>query len=254
MGHVGCFGGKSISPTRKPGVKMNSGELFWIGVGAVLSIAILSYLIGDNFLFRIASHIFVGLTAGYLVVLLIYEIIWPLLIQPILIGNGYGRLWMGIPFMLIVLLILSQFPRFKGFSSYPLAFITGVGAAVVIGGALLGTLLPQSFAVVDIFDPSGWDSGSNMLWLTIAEAVIMLLGVIGTLSYFHFGRKRNLLNERSLSERPLVFEAWGKVGQVFIGIALGSVFVGVFSTTLTALIDRILAITEFIETLLAGGL
>ncbi len=232
---------------------MNLGELFWIGVGAILSITILSYLIGDNFLFRITSHIFVGLTAGYVVIILVNEIIWPLLIQPMILGNWYGRLWMAIPLVLIVLLVLSQFRRFKGFGSLPLAFITGVGAAIVIGGTVLGTLLPQSGAILDLFDPAIWDARSNLVWLTIAEAVLMLLGVIGALAYFHFGKKRNATSTTDASARPLIFEAWGKVGQVFIGITLGAIFAGVFSTTLTALIDRILVITQFICTLLAGG-
>jgi len=168
-------------------------------------------------------------------------------------GNWYSRLWMAIPLVLIVLLILSQFRRFKSFGSLPLAFLTGVGAAIVIGGTVLGTLLPQSGAIVDLFDPALWDPGSNLVWLTIAEAVLMLLGVIGTLAYFHFGRKQNAMSAKDYSERPLVLEAWGKVGQVFIGITLGAIFVGVFSTTLTALIDRILVISQFIQTLLAGG-
>lgn len=232
---------------------MNPGDLLWVGIGALLSIMILSYLIEDNFLFRIASHIFLGISGGYLVILLTKEIIWPLLLQPVVVGNWTNRLWMVIPLSLILLLVLGQFPRIKGFARLPLAFLTGVGAAILIGGTVLGTLLPQSMAIIDLFDASRWQSGSTVPGLAIAEAVVMLLGVVGTLSYFHFGRKQKVRRADDRAERPFLLEAWGKVGQVFIGITLGAIFAGVFSTALTALIDRILAIIQFVKMLLGGG-
>jgi len=232
---------------------MNPGDLLWVGVGAILSIMILSYLIDDNFLFRIASHIFLGISAGYLVILLTKDIVWPLLLQPFVIGNWTNRLWMIIPLAMILLLVLGQFPRFKGFSRLPLAFLTGVGAAIIIGGTVLGTLLPQSMAIIDLFDISRWQSGSTVPGLAIAEAIVMLLGVVGTLSYFHFGRKQKVIRAEDRAERPFVLESWGKVGQVFIGITLGAIFTGVFSTALTALIDRILAITQFVKMLFGGS-
>lgn len=232
---------------------MNPGDLLWVGVGAILSIMILSYLIEDNFLFRIASHIFLGVSAGYLVIVLAKDIIWPLLLQPVVFGSWMNRLWMLIPIGLILLLVLGQFSRFKGFARLPLAFITGVGAAIVIGGTVLGTLIPQSLAIVDLFDASRWQSGSMLPGFAIAEAVVMLLGVVGTLSYFHFGRKLRVRRDDDKVERPFLLEAWGKVGQVFIGVTLGAIFAGVFSTALTALIDRTLAITQFVKMLLGGS-
>jgi len=232
---------------------MNPGDLLWVGVGAVLSVMILSYLIEDNFLFRIASHIFLGVSAGYLVILLAKDIIWPLFLQPVVFGNWTNRLWMLIPFVLVLLLVLGQFPRFTGYARFPLAFLTGVGAAILIGGTVLGTLLPQSMAIIDLFDASRWQAGTTVPGLAIAEAVVMLLGVVGTLSYFHFGRKLRVRREDDRSERPFLLEAWGKVGQVFIGITLGAIFAGVFSSALTALIDRILDITQFVKMLLGGG-
>ena len=232
---------------------MNLSELVWVGVGAVLSVMILSYLIGDNFLFRIASHIFLGVSAGYLALILSKDIIWPLLLQPIVVGNWTNRLWMLFPFTLAMLLLLGQFPRFSGYAKVPLAFLTGVGAAILIGGTVLGTLLPQSTAVVDLFDPSRWQGGSTVSGFAIAEAVVMLFGVVGVLSYFHFGRKLRVRREEEMAERPIILEALGKVGQVLIGITLGAIFAGVFSTALTALIDRILAICQFIEMLVGGG-
>lgn len=225
---------------------MNITEIIWGIVGVLLTVMVLSYLIGDNLLFRFAAHIFIGLTAGYLVVLIINQILVPLLITPMIAGSGLERLWLAIPIVLIILLLLGQFPRFGGVSGLPLAFLSGLAAAIAIGGAVFGTLIPQSLAVVEVFDPAQWYADPSRTWLRILEAVVMLAGVAGTLSYFHFGRKRNLENEAESTQRPRFFESFGKIGQVFIGITLGAVFAGLFSTALFALIDRIIFINEMI--------
>ena len=80
----------------------------------------------------------------------------------------------------------------------------------------------------------------------------MLIGIIGTLSYFHFGRKRNLQSEQQDAQRPTILEVLSHVGKVFIGITLGSVFAGVFSSALLALIDRIDFVGQFINSLFGG--
>jgi len=46
---------------------------------------------------------------------------------------------------------------------------------------------------------------------------------------------------------------WASISEVFIGLALGTVFAGVFSSALLALIDRLLFIGEFIAQLKGGS-
>lgn len=232
---------------------MNPSEWVWGVVGLLLTVMILSYLIGDNFLFRIAAHLFVGLTAGFIFVLIINQILWPYLINPLAVGSWTDRLWLILPLVLILLLLLSQIPRFKGLGSIPLAYLGGLTAAVAIGGAVFGTLIPQSWAVIDAFDPSRWYLEPGQAWFRIVDAVVMLIGTFSTLSYFHFGRKHHPKNDQKTGQRPFVFEALSKAGQVFIGITLGAVFAGVFSSALLALIDRIIFINQFITGLMGGG-
>ena len=52
-------------------------ELFWIVVSFLLTVMILSYILGDNVFFRFAAHLFIGITAGYVFLLIIYEILMP---------------------------------------------------------------------------------------------------------------------------------------------------------------------------------
>jgi len=232
---------------------VNLTDIIWGGVGFLLTIMILSYLIGDNFFFRLAAHLFIGLTTGYLSVLLINHILIPYLIDPLTDGGWTGWLWMGIPLLLIILLLLSQIPKLSGLGRFPLAFLAGLSAAVAIGRAVFGTLIPQTQTVIEGFDQTIWFEQSEETWVRIMEGIIMLMGAVCTLSFFHFGRKWQLDKKAQEVERPRALEILSKIGGVFIGITLGALFAGVFSSALLALIDRIIAIGEFIGYFFGGG-
>jgi hypothetical protein len=72
------------------------------------------------------------------------------------------------------------------------------------------------------------------------------------LSTFHFGRKLKPKAQEEQRERPKVLEGLSKVGQVFMGITLGAIFAGVFSTALLALIDRMAFLGEAFQKIIGG--
>lgn len=228
-------------------------DLIWGVVGLLLTIMILSYLIGDNVFFRFAAHIFIGLTAGFVAVMLINQILIPYFVTPIVTGGWQQWLWMLIPLGLILLLVMGQWSKFASAGSIPLAYLAGLTAAVAVGGAMFGTLIPQARAVIEAFDPAGWYAVPGRSWLRVMDAVVMLVGVIGTLSYFHFGKRRSTDDVVESPDPPRLMRTLGKVGQVFIGITLGAVFASVFSSALIALIDRVLFVGEIILKLIGGG-
>ena len=231
---------------------MNPGTLVWTVVGFLLTVMVLSYLIGDNFFFRLAAYLFVGLTAGYLAVLLINHVLWPHLVQPLTTGNLPDVLWLVVPAVFALLLLLGQIPKLSSLARIPLAFLVGLTAAVAIGGAVFGTLVPQAQAVIEGFDPAHWYTVPEQTWLRIADAFVMLLGTVSVLSYFHFGGKFKPKKMGDEHKRPAVLESLSKVGQVFLGIVLGAVFAGVFSTALLALIDRLAFLGEAIQQFMGG--
>ncbi len=233
---------------------MNTAEILWGLVGFFLTVMVLSYLIGDNFFFRFAAYLFVGLTAGYLAVLMINQILWPYLIVPLVSGTMIQRLWLLAPLGLILLLLLSQIRRFSILGRLPLAFLAGTAAAVTIGGVLFGTLIPQSLAVINAFDLEYLLAVPEQIWLRVIDAIVMLVGAVATLSYFYFGAKRRQPGEiDSQQKRPIIFESLSKIGQVFMGITLGAVFAGVYSTALLALMERIVFMGDFFIRLFGGG-
>lgn len=218
---------------------MTLAAILWSVAGFLLTIMILSYLLGDTVFFRLAAYLFVGLSAGYFAVVLIRQILWLHLLLPLITGTWVERLWVAVPLALVILLVASQFSRVASAGRIPLAFLIGLTSAIVIGGAVFGTLIPQAQAVVTAFDPGDWVAVPTQAWLRILDAVVMLVGTVGTLSYFHFGRKRLLKHEQDAEKRPQPLEGLSKIGSVFIGITLGAVFAGIFSTALMALIDRL---------------
>ncbi len=201
----------------------------WLIVSFVVTLLIFSYIFGDNPLFRLASYAFVGVAAGYTALVVVYQLLWPKLVQPLMGGN----LLLLVPLVLGIILLLKLFPRYARFGSLPMSFLVGVAAAVAIGGAVLGTILGQVQGAINNFDFSA--PVENPV-LTLVEAVLVLIGTICTLAYFHFGAR--VKNEQPPA-RPIYVETLAQVGQLFLAVTLGSLFAGVFAAAITALIDRL---------------
>lgn len=215
----------------------NTADILGTFVGLVLTLLIFSYLIGDNLLFRFAIHVFIGVAAGFVMVLAFRSILAPRLLEPLLTGDLWTRIMALFPLGLSLLLLAKVFPRFSGLGSPVMALLVGVGAAVAVGGATLGTLFPQSLATVNMFDTGAVPPGETVGGMLLNGAVI-LLGTVTSLAYFRFHVR---------SPQPLWSRAISWVGQAFIAITLGVVFAGVYTAALTALIERLTAFVDFIR-------
>ncbi len=218
---------------------METGELIWMLVGFFLTLLILSYVLGDNPLFRFAAYLFVGVAAGYVLVMVVDQLLLPRLIRPMMTG-GEQSLLLVVPLVLGVLLFLRLSPRLAGPGSISMAFLVGVGAAVVVGGVVFGTLMGQTRAAVGMlnFNTSAALKASPVGGLL--EGLIFLIGTVCTLAYFHFGASAK---PGQPVARPRLIETLSRVGQAFIAITLGALFAGVYASAVTALVDRI----SFIE-------
>lgn len=207
-------------------------ELIFGAISFLLTLMILSYLIGDNALFRFAVHIFVGVSAGYVAIVALYQVIWPYLLIPLVSAPMLERGLTLIPFVLSALLLMKISPRLGWLGGPAVAYLVGVGAAVAIGGAILGTILPQAAAAVAPFD---WRNAPDPV-TSLFNGAVMLTGTIGTLAYFHFGARRR--DDGSIKRNFLV-EALAWLGKLFVALTLGALFAGVYAAALSALIERI---------------
>lgn len=224
---------------------MVNADLIGTLVGFILTLLIFSYLLGDNPLFRLAIHIFIGVSAGFAAVIAWNSVIWPQLFVPLLSGSQGERLLILIPLVLGLLLFLKASPRLAPFGSLPLAYLVGVGAATAIGGAVLGTLFPQVIVTSNLLDRQNLAGDLGFLF-TLIQNLVIFVGTLATLLYFHFSVRpqANQAEQRSPFMRTMA-----NLGMLFIAIALGSLFAGVYSAALMAFVERWQAVGSFVLSL-----
>lgn len=229
--------------------EMSLPDLVGSILGFSLTLMVFSYVFGDNALFRATIHLFIGAVAGYAAVVAWYNVTWPQLFLPLILGSQSERIYALFPLLLSGLLLFKISPRLSRYGSPAVAYLVGVGAAVAIGGAVLGTIFPQTLATINLLDLEAiQQSGETPLWLLI-QGVLIIVGTVTTLAYFHFGARQRLGEG---TKRAEWIEILALVGQVFIAITLGVVLAGVFTSALTALIERVSSIADFILPLFTG--
>lgn len=220
---------------------MITADMVGLIVGVLLTLMVLSYILGDNPLYRLALHILVGATVGYGVAVAVVTVFQ--MVLPALQGDVGEQTRVVIPLALGILLLFKGFPRWAALGNFSTAFLVGVGAAVAIGGALLGTLIPQTAAV-----------GSLNTWLQkglpgLMNGLLVMVGTICALLAFAF----------TVPQRPALRRLWegsvgvlGRIGRhFFLMIAFGAAFAVALTASLTVLVGRIYAVAMGIQQILA---
>ena len=214
-------------------------------VGFILTLMVFSYLIGDNPLFRIAVYLFIGVSSGYAATAVVYYVLLPRL--SFFQTNDINRLILTtiIPLLLGVTLLAKLSPRISWIGNFAMAVLVGVSAAVAIGGALLGTLMPQLGAAISAFDVRSAGNGLEVA-SKLFQGVVVLGGTVFTLASFHFSAGRAA---DGTPKRNPIIEGIAWVGRIFIAITLGVLFAGVYMSALTAMIERWSSVINFIRQL-----
>lgn len=220
---------------------MSLSDISGAVLGFILTLFILSYIIGDNFLFRLATHIFIGVAAGYASIVTLYNVLLPQLIFPFLGESSEEKLIATLLLIPCILLLMKLSPRLSKFGNPAIALLVGIGAAAAVGGATLGTIFPQASASINEF------SKQKLIDLpALINATVLLLGTITTLLYFQFNTRQKGSGTSSLSK---LFKLVSWFGKGFIAITFGALFAGVYIAALTALIERFTFIIDFFKEL-----
>ena len=168
-----------------------------IWVSALLTLFIFSFLYKDNPLYKFAEHLFVGVSAGYYIVLNFWTVIVPNMWDPLVrsfAGRGVSdrvgmvavelgdyRLFMLIPGLLGVLLFTRFFGKIGWMSRWSLAVIIGVYAGIKTTGFAQGDFVAQ---VQGSLQP---------LWtgdlVTSINAIIFTVGLLTSLLFFFYSRE-----------------------------------------------------------------
>lgn len=205
---------------------MENQELIGLAVGTLITLMIGSYLLGDNLVYRWGLAILVGLGAGYaLGVTLLF--VAPLIWQAIQSANPVLRLFYAIPLLLGVLLLLKGFSaRLAPLGNITMGFLLGVGAAVAVSGALVGTLIPQMYQTGAAL--------KSTAPIPLVEGGIILIGTITSLLVFSSWAPR-----RADGHPPRWLTWVQRLGRGFLVVTLAVAFAGAITSALTLLVERL---------------
>jgi len=117
-------------------------------VAALVTLVVLGGLLGERRLFGWSQHLLAGLATGFLALLAITEVIVPRLVAPMADGGaGRPELWLGLA-LVGATAGAPWLPRVV--AAVPVSIGIGALAAFALGGAVIGTILPQLVAATAV--------------------------------------------------------------------------------------------------------
>jgi hypothetical protein len=204
-------------------------ERIGVWVAAILTLAVLSAAFAENRFSRAAFALLTGLVVGYAAALVGRAVLWP---RILLVWNDPAGQWPLLVWFVLGLLLLARgLTAASWLGNLSLAYLVGVGVALAIGGAVLGTAVPQLMALAA---GPGATTGS---WPAIANVLLVALGTGGVLFRFTYTG----LDGDSLATRLWggVARSWGRAGYAFILVAFGVLFASAIISLLALLAARL---------------
>ena len=186
-------------------------------VAALATIGVWSYLVGARRIFALLQYLLAGLATGYLVLLAIHDVLVPRLAAPLL-ASPRDHLLLLPALVLVGLLVAASWLPARAIAPATAILVGGI-AAFALGGAVIGTILPQMAAALPSTSSTGPGLGSEVLALAITALVL--------LSFLH-GAPRG-----ALTQQGAAVGRWLLIGG--IGGWLGFLVV----SRLALLVDRI---------------
>lgn len=203
-------------------------NIIGIWIAAFLTLCIYSFLYRDNPFYRFAEYLFVGISVGYGIVLSIHQGFIPFAWQPFwaaVTGDSLTGLIKLIPIAIGLLFFAGLSPRQTWLIRYPSAILIGVTSGVAIPNVLQANIFEQTRGTIEPF--AAMHAGTLSAG-EIFGAILMVIGVICTLTYFFF----------SLEHRGAV-GGLSKVGIAFLMIGFGSAFGNTVMGRVALLIQRV---------------
>ncbi len=202
-------------------------DVVGVWLAAFLTLAIFSFLWGENPVYRFAEHLFVGVSAGFGILVALDQAVWPSLRaafqapHPLLKAISFFALLLGILMLTKLEVVATAWPEGRRLSHWPIAFITGIGVGLGVVATVQGFIFPQLSAS---FVPL-WGEP----WKALLSNWVMVLGVLFSILYFYF----------SVQFTGPVGRTALRIGIVFIMVAFGASFGYTVMARVSLLIGRI---------------
>jgi len=203
-------------------------NLAGMAVAAFLTLCVFSYLLGNNFLYRLALHILIGAGIAYAVVVALstlYTHVWLRWPDAAAQDKEWKMGYLASGVALGVLLWLKLWRRTSGLGNISTGYLVGVGLGVAAGGALTGTLVAQSIATAT--PTAGIDP------------LAFFIGLLGTLTVLISFTFTATWRKRPWKVVSQFVRGLSAVGRFFLYVALGATFAGVYVASVSVLIGRV---------------
>ena len=140
-------------------------------VAAIATIAVWSYLAGARRPFVLMQHLLAGLATGYLVLLAIRDVLLPRLVAPLFEHPRENALLVPALVLVGMLVGASWLPR-RAMAPVGAILVGGI-AAYALGGAVVGTILPQIAAALPVAGAASPEVVGELVSLAITSLVLL---------------------------------------------------------------------------------
>lgn len=206
---------------------MSPATDFSIWIAALLTLGVFSFLYRDNPVYKFCEHLFVGVSAGYYVVLTMMSSVYPNLLRPLFTDfTGDLHVLLLIPLVLSIMLFSRFFPRGDWLSRWPIAFILGVYPALRITGFGQGDLVEQVHgSILPLWMPG--DPGGSI------GNVLLVVGLLCTLIFFFFSK-----------EHTGALGGAARIGIYFLMVSFGASYGYTVMARVSLLIGRVMFLLD----------
>lgn len=194
----------------------------WVAAG--LTLFIYSFLYKDNPFFKLGEHLYVGVSLGYTIVRIHYDVMMKTLYTPMV---REGKWWLLLPTVLGLLILARFIPKLSWLSRMAFAFIVGFGSGMAIPRVISSYILQQVQGTLKPVFPLTGNGLSLLDPSHPLNTLVILVGVVAVLFYFFFS-----------IEHTGPVHAAARVGVYFLMISFGAGFGYTVMARMSLLIGR----------------
>jgi hypothetical protein len=206
----------------------------WVATG--LTLFIFTFLYEDNPLFKLAEHLYVGVSVGYTIVKTYDTVLIRLIYEPMIKQGDWSLL---VPVTIGALMLTRYVPKVAWLSRIAFAFVVGVGSGLAIPRVISSYILKQ---IEDTARPLVSRAADGAVEVTVSlldptstfNTVVLLIGVVSVLFYFFFS-----------VEHTGPGKVVARTGIVFLMVAFGAAFGYTVMARMSLLIGRLTDLIEF---------
>ena len=197
-------------------------DLGWQALAALTTLAIFSFLLGDNPIYKFVERLWVGISTGYFTMLIFHTSFRDKVWDPLV----HQHLWLYlIPLALGILMWFRLWPKIGWLSRYALAFYIGISTGFAIPLTFKANIFLQAEGAMRPIHANA--AGLNYL--------LLLIGFVCSMSYFFFSRPhRGVLGVTS------------KIGIYTLMIGFGAGFGLTVMGRVALLVQRVIFLRTFV--------